>query len=740
MHTALPSVDGQPSTTSCSTLVGPPDLLNNDTDPPLHPSPSVSPPPPDTHSMAALPFRPTSNTTTTMPVSCRFWLSPGGCRFGASCRFSHVPAEAQPARSLDFTATSDEPHRTEAPILEAECDAVTLCACAPTAPVYTSFRATIDGLAMRFDASESKELRHLASFTHTPYRDLLQALGALDLAATAHSDQQQQPATRSSSAYKLTLGSIQRGLASSAGNGRRKKQCDSGSDGGSSRSSSRGISFSSPQLDSTALGTARKFMQSGASWTVWFRDACCRMVIVPLWSLEHAPDLSVAEQDSLLEALDVTHEWAVFGSIEHAHCQLAWLERQLGLMTISVCHSSGLHEYQLYVAGSRIAPPLDVRLRRALARYPLANSSPSLKSSPPRTTAIPNEITLNLSDDDSGDGSRGGESSDSFPSTSQQRLFVLCKNLRESAELLSLEPLDRNFALQFATATLGESYEEDSSNSQVPCGSTHDIDDDDGDDDDDDDDDDPDGKALLQQYPFIFPFTDLTMYATHEYAAAMEQFLSAGRCDEQSSCPSSASGWLRFDNNVHLLENHVLALTAGTGLQLSDGSMRVMEQKGAGCSLSAQLSEAMSYEVLYRLYGASSLRCETELQYRKQHGFSMIDYRCEIDGVRVGVSVTRAVDGIPECARFTRDAARRLLGKKLRGIRSAAEAVLPHDRWHRSLLHVWASTAHAARLVKREAKALLASDSPLCDPNTLILVTSTQFECPVRVSYLFSTF
>ncbi|RKP06718.1 hypothetical protein THASP1DRAFT_31468 [Thamnocephalis sphaerospora] len=98
-------------------------------------------------------------------------------------------------------------------------------------------------------------------------------------------------------------------------------------------------------------------------------------------------------------------------------------------------------------------------------------------------------------------------------------------------------------------------------------------------------------------------------------------------------------------------------------VQLSSGARRVRDSPNAGGD--SILSEVFSCEVVGRLLGAKLLLTEMEVRYFPLGG-PMTDYVCEIGGLAISVSVTRAMTAPRR--RYTRENARRLLAKKLRGI------------------------------------------------------------------------
>lgn len=155
---------------------------------------------------------------------------------------------------------------------------------------------------------------------------------------------------------------------------------------------------------------------------------------------------------------------------------------------------------------------------------------------------------------------------------------------------------------------------------------------------------------------------------------------------------------------------------------LSPGGQRLFDTPNAGGS-SAE-SEVMSYEVLRYCEGATLLKTETEVAYAPSapgEPASITDLLVEIDGKRVGVSVTRAYK--PSSQGPQTDAeVRRLLEKKLEGIHISSTRVLPNDKWVKQILHVFASSEHAALAIQRVFPTLPTE----LRADTILLVTRTE--------------
>lgn len=171
------------------------------------------------------------------------------------------------------------------------------------------------------------------------------------------------------------------------------------------------------------------------------------------------------------------------------------------------------------------------------------------------------------------------------------------------------------------------------------------------------------------------------------------------------------------------LDHDTLTFIAGemyVRTELSPDGQRLFDTPNAGGSSTE--SEVMSLEVLRACEGAKLLKTETEILYGPpdDSGSSAItDILVEIDGKRVGVSVTRAYK--PKSQTLSDADVEALLVKKLDGINHSSVRVLPADKWIRQILHVFAVDKNAADAVERVWKTL----SPTLRADTLILVTQT---------------
>jgi len=157
------------------------------------------------------------------------------------------------------------------------------------------------------------------------------------------------------------------------------------------------------------------------------------------------------------------------------------------------------------------------------------------------------------------------------------------------------------------------------------------------------------------------------------------------------------------DMDPHWIQNSARfpeGWTIDRAIELSSGAQQILSEGTAGGS--SGYSEAFAFEMLYRCEGASLLASETMIRYSVPMPGSITDILVEIDGLKIGVSVTRAVTVTARCTRadtYSLSAATDLLTRKLNGIRESSMLVAPEDRWVKQILFVYADTeAHATTM------------------------------------------
>lgn len=130
-------------------------------------------------------------------------------------------------------------------------------------------------------------------------------------------------------------------------------------------------------------------------------------------------------------------------------------------------------------------------------------------------------------------------------------------------------------------------------------------------------------------------------------------------------------------------------------------------------------SEIVAYEVLARCDMASLLKTEATIVYQNPMG-KKTDLLVELDGLKVGVSVVRAV-GFPFDDPYTVDQADAILTKKLGDILLSTANVAPEDAWVKQILSVVAyGPMHLDSVL-----AAYAALSPDLKADTILVVTVT---------------
>jgi hypothetical protein len=178
-----------------------------------------------------------------------------------------------------------------------------------------------------------------------------------------------------------------------------------------------------------------------------------------------------------------------------------------------------------------------------------------------------------------------------------------------------------------------------------------------------------------------------------------------------------------LDPSPFLFENEItfpVRLTEADLVHFTEGTRDVIAEGTVGGS--SVYSEAISFEVLARCEGADLLASEPGIRYVDPGG-SRTDLLVEIDGLRVGVSVTRAV-AFPFADPYPLSSAQSLLTSKLEGIHESTANVAPEDAWVKQILHVIAYAPMHAEMF-RMAWATTPAD---VRGDTILLVTVTNGE------------
>ncbi len=150
---------------------------------------------------------------------------------------------------------------------------------------------------------------------------------------------------------------------------------------------------------------------------------------------------------------------------------------------------------------------------------------------------------------------------------------------------------------------------------------------------------------------------------------------------------------------------------------LSAGAQQIIEDGNAGGS--SLLSEVFAFEVLARCELANLLKTETQIVYDEQG--SITDFLAEIDELKLGVSVTRAV-GFPFDDPYLPAQGTELLVDKLAGIIESSSNVSDADRWQKQVLAILAYAPGHADVIA-DAWASLDANTR-ADTLVMIIVTN----------------
>jgi hypothetical protein len=178
------------------------------------------------------------------------------------------------------------------------------------------------------------------------------------------------------------------------------------------------------------------------------------------------------------------------------------------------------------------------------------------------------------------------------------------------------------------------------------------------------------------------------------------------------------------DSSSHFFVNHIDFAEDGYDKEdydrLTAGGREIIDDGNAGGS--SIMSEVFSYELLERCEQARLLKTETEVLYTDPMS-KLTDLLVEIDGMKVGVSVTRAV-AFPFDDPYPPERALSLLNDKLSDILISTANVDPADAWVKQILYIIAyADAHVAVI----EDALLMVE-PAVRADTVIMVSVSDGE------------
>jgi len=151
--------------------------------------------------------------------------------------------------------------------------------------------------------------------------------------------------------------------------------------------------------------------------------------------------------------------------------------------------------------------------------------------------------------------------------------------------------------------------------------------------------------------------------------------------------------------------------------QLTPGARSVHD--AGNLNAGSLLSEVVAFETLARCEEAELVKTEGDIVYEDPDG-TKTDLLVRIDGVVIGVSVTRAFDFPPEDP-YTPQQAEALLTDKLGDVLASTANVSAQDAWQKQILHVIAYAPMHAQSVE----TAYASIDAALRADTVVMVTVT---------------
>ena len=148
--------------------------------------------------------------------------------------------------------------------------------------------------------------------------------------------------------------------------------------------------------------------------------------------------------------------------------------------------------------------------------------------------------------------------------------------------------------------------------------------------------------------------------------------------------------------------------------RLTEGGQEIINDGNAGGS--SLYSEVFSFELLARCEAATLLKTETEIVYDTQG--KLTDLLVELDGLKVGVSVTRAV-AFPFENPYSVAQAKTLLEGKLSDIHVSSANVSAGDAWVKQILYVIAYAEGHAESLRQAFEQM----DPAIVGDTVVMVT-----------------
>ena len=173
------------------------------------------------------------------------------------------------------------------------------------------------------------------------------------------------------------------------------------------------------------------------------------------------------------------------------------------------------------------------------------------------------------------------------------------------------------------------------------------------------------------------------------------------------------------DASPHLVDTTILLNTCDYVVEyMSPGALEIWFDGNAGGN--SIYSEIFAYEMANQCEDATLLKTENEILYLDPQG-KMTDLLLEIDGLKIGVSVTRAFIW-PLGTPLTPERAEELLVDKLGDVLLSSANVAPEDQWQKQILAVETPTVDDMATVI----AAYAGLDPAVKADTICWVMATE--------------
>jgi hypothetical protein len=380
----------------------------------------------------------------------------------------------------------------------------------------------------------------------------------------------------------------------------------------------------------------------------------------------------------------------LLGPQRHMRCILQWVERRLSLFSVFV--DCGYFIYQPYIAGTPVPAPLTDRITICLSSV---------------TTPSPLSIAKSRSPSSSSSSSNPSSSSIFLANDSVENSSQFCSNDDDTNDM-ALEWMQSHFqALQDSkrnrvserSATVGKAETKGSDTiddwesmltsseegslvtSEDRVSFTWD--------------------SFLTDTPLLFPCEYVRDISSYTPLCTAEDF-SLEILANQKELLSTIIRRILHPQDVTDVPSMIHTRFLGPGTlsrwRLDAFSSSLLDTAtSAGCSFACRVSEALSCEVLHRLFGSRLCLREKEVTYTSRQS-SIVDFVCEVADssdctgtfqslnlYRLGVSVTRILE-IANVTRMTEEDLYYLLLRKLATLVIAHAHVCQQDHWDGSVI------------------------------------------------------